>query len=179
MINTLENTPFSDEDVLELVQNAFAPWKVAGLDTALLRMNLEEWRHRILGRTVLVYLEGNKLLGTLTFSISNGGKGGYISYVAVRQDTKRSGIATMLREEAERRMKAAGVEFIESDTAVRARWSVKWHRRNGFKIVGLASFSTNNYNSFLFRKSLCGKESLVGCALRFVKSAGKLFLKIR
>ena len=183
MIETLDRSPFSEQDVLNLIRKAFASWKDTGLDTALLKMDTEQWHKKNEGRTTLVSFtdEGN-LLGTITYScleIKAGLTGAYMAYLAVNPDAGRSGVATRLLNETIKRLTKEGVAFLESDTAIRARQSVRWHRKNGFRVVGIASFSTNNYHSLLFRRKLSAdgpSDNRMLCLLQMIKSTVKLIL---
>ena len=181
MIERLENTPFSEEDVFQLIRRSFARWGEAGLDTSLLRMTLEEYHRRLEGQTVLVSYENDSpILGVLAFYCwkpREGMIGAYLDQIAVNPDTARKGIATDLWNKALALMKEAGVDFVESDTAIRAKWSKKWHRKNGFHITGVVSFNSNNYLSYMFRQRLSEKGPRDGLLIRtllIVKSVIKL-----
>ncbi len=59
----------------------------------------------------------------------------------------------MLEEEAQRLHKA-GYRYMVGNTAIPATWSVKWHLKNGYYIVGYSRSEGSNYASYIFRKQI-------------------------
>ena len=75
-------------------------------------------------------------------------------YLAVSPRAKRLGIASrMLAYEAER-IRLAGYRYIKEATATTAEWSVGWHLRNGFRIIGYYHSPNDNFANYVFRKQL-------------------------
>ena len=103
---------------------------------------------------VAMDVETGELLATHSFKINRRKKSatGYI--LAVSPKAKREGIATrMLAIETDYIIKA-GCTHLLGNTAVTAPWSVKWHLKNGYRIVGYKRSSKNSYYSYVFRKQL-------------------------
>ena len=59
----------------------------------------------------------------------------------------------MLEAEAQR-LRKAGYRYIVENTAIPATWSVKWHLKNGYHIVGYSRSEKHNYASYVFRKQI-------------------------
>ena len=108
------------------------------------------------GGIVLVAIDPSSgaLLGTAATRIRHNAKGqkyGYNEYLAIHPSAKRHGIGSMLLRKRLELLKEAGVSYVLSHTADRARSSVAYHKKNGFYPVALFSFEDTNYYSILFR----------------------------
>ena len=61
-----------------------------------------------------------------------------------------------------------------ASTAIDAKSSVNWHKKNGFRIIELQSSPSTNYYSYIFRKQLVHDpkwSNPVYCKLQYWKSA--------
>ena len=158
-IDKLETSPFSYEEVANLMHLSFEERLAQGLQFTCSSMTASQFRKKTEKGIVLVAwdTESTSLLGTATVSIRKDKKGivyGYNEYLAIHPSAKRLGLGTRLLEERIIVIIRAGGQYVISDTAVGADSSVKWHLKNGFKIVGLKSYLSTNYYSYLFRKQL-------------------------
>ena len=52
------------------------------------------------------------------------------------------------------RLRKAGYRYMVGNTGIPAIWSVKWHLKNGYHIVGYSRSERNNYASYIFRKQI-------------------------
>ncbi|MBR1626119.1 MAG: GNAT family N-acetyltransferase [Bacteroidales bacterium] len=79
--------------------------------------------------------------------------GGYIygQYLAVSPIAQRVGVGKMLLEKGVEIAKENNLTYISGDTSQYATWSIKWHKRMGYKIVGYDSFYKTDYYSYIFR----------------------------
>ena len=59
----------------------------------------------------------------------------------------------MLAYEAEV-IKQAGYLYLKDNTATTAEWSVRWHLKNGYRIVGYYRVPNYNFTNYVFRKQL-------------------------
>ena len=115
-------------------------------------------------------------MGTAVVHIKKGIDGivyGYNELAAICSKAKRCGIGSMLLNARAELVKKAGGEYILSDTAVGAQSSINYHLKNGFKIIGITSFLSTNYYSYLFRKQLVPSkkwDSNLYCKFVFLKS---------
>jgi len=76
------------------------------------------------------------------------------SGLAVSPRAQHRDIATQLLQFEERRMVSAGYRYLTGRTAVGAIWSVNWHLRNGYRIIGYKRSPKDNHYSYEFRKQL-------------------------
>lgn len=156
IICPLEKSPFTHSDVVELIKNAFVQWLDSGLSSSLSKLDEPLFIIKTKDATILVAFD-DKLLGTTTFSISKDRTNrlyAYNKFSAINPKTKGNGLGSLLLQEEIKRVKELGCKYIISDTSVHASWSINWHKKNGFQIIGLDSFSTNDYFSYIFRLSL-------------------------
>ena len=51
-------------------------------------------------------------------------------------------------------MVEAGYRYVTCSTATTATWSVQWHLKNGYRIVGYSRNEKKNYASYVFRKQI-------------------------
>lgn len=186
IIEVFENNGhFSWDEFTELLHEAFQERLEQGLHFTCSFMTAEDLRLQLENSTVLVAVDcDNKdvLVGMEAIDVNDDEKGkwAYMSNLAVTPKYKRCGIMTRLFQNLEYIAKLNGCEYIESDTAVGAESSVKWHLKNGFKIVKLESFSSTNYYSYIFRKQLTRNQlwnSSLYCRFRFLLSAMKCRLR--
>ena len=78
----------------------------------------------------------------------------YDFYLAVKPKAQGQGIASrMLAYEAEV-IKQAGYLYLKDNTATTAEWSVRWHLKNGYRIVGFYRVPNYNFTNYVFRKQL-------------------------
>ena len=159
IIKPLFKSPFSYDEVVNLLHESFKERLDQGLDFTCSTMSVESFKRRTKDSTVLVAWDKdtNQLLGTITVTLKADSKGyvyGYSENLAIISSAKRLGIGTKLLEELIIIVVNAGGRYILSDTAVEAESSVRWHLKNGFKIIALRSFSSTNYYSYIFRRQL-------------------------
>lgn len=191
LIQRIEDSPVSYGEVVDLLHLAFQDRLKEGLHYTCSDMSVEQYVDRTRNGVVLVAVnpETNALLGTSASHLeedSRHRKYGEYEYLAIHPQSQSSGIASRLFQEHLRLMQAAGAEYILSDTAVKAGSAVRHHRRCGFKIIGLRSFRSTNYYSYLFRRQLVTDTfrqklytSSLYCWLRFIPSClrTRAFLK--
>ena len=76
------------------------------------------------------------------------------SNLAVLPTAKREGIASKMLQEEIVWLQKAGYRYIIGNTAIPASWSVRWHLKNGYRIMGYSHGEGQNYASYVFRKQL-------------------------
>ena len=74
--------------------------------------------------------------------------------LAVSPSAQRQGIATRMLEEESRRARMNGYRYLKGTTAVKAVWSVRWHLKNGYRIVGYKRSAGNSCATYVFRRQL-------------------------
>ena len=118
-------------------------------------------------------VETGELLGTHSLRANRKTKKVNGSCLAVSPKAKRRGVATQMLRYEEERIRKAGYKCICENTAVDAEWSVNWHLRNGFRIIGFFHSEGNNYNSYAFRKQLAPSlfwDNSLFCRCRYLIS---------
>lgn len=178
-------SPKSDEitweELADLLHESFEERLQQGLHFSCSYLTASDLERKSQKSIVLTAIdEDNKVLaGTVTLTISKENDyclKAYHSNLAVKPDYKNQGVATLLFNSFLDIATANNCDYVYSDTAIGATSSVKWHKKNGYKIVGLRSFLLTNYYSYIFRLQLkhhpLWSNSLY-CYLRFLLSALK------
>lgn len=153
VVKRIQETNITIEDVYQLVHNSFQQWIEHGLESAVAHYSLDDFVNKTISATILVAVSKERILGTHTLVFEKP-KCCFGKYLAVSPEAKRLGIGKLLFEKEVELAKAHGCEYLLEDTGEKAYWSVNWHLKNGYKKIGLKSFSTNNYYSIIFRKQL-------------------------
>lgn len=173
-ISTLPETSFTYDEVAALMREAFAQWGNAGLDSFLVHAQPEVIRKRTSSSTVYVAYEEDVLLGTISMDIipDRQGSHAFLKFLAIHPSGKGQGLASKLCARAVEDAEKAGCQYMLSDTSTAAPWAVRWHLKMGFRKIGYASFSTNHYYSYRFRRELGGRHEppVVLTWFQFVRS---------
>ncbi len=144
-----------DQEILNLVHLAFEERKTQGLDFTCIHYTLDDIRKKAEGALVFLAYHECELVGCIFFhTYTKKKKYGYIEVVSVHPDYKGMGIASIIFSEIIKKAEELQLEYIGSDTASTAKSSVKWHLKNGFRIVKLQSSRKSNYYSYVFRNQL-------------------------
>ena len=159
VVALIEETDFTIKDLVELLHDVFKERLDQGMNFLPAVITEEQLRKRTENSIIVVAYDVNTHLmvasGTLdVHSAKVGHKYGKISNMAVRKNMQGYGLASYIYKYRERESIKNGCSYILSNTAVNAISSVKYHLKNGFKIVGLISHANTNYYSYLFRKQL-------------------------
>lgn len=156
VIKTREEAGVSCEAIYELVKDSYRQWTENGLDGEWLHLPIEEFR-RILNHSkvdVAIDKESGELLGTRTHQINNRKRAVFDCYLAIAPKAKRMGIATSILKAETTWARNAGFDHLFCTTAVTADWSVRWHLKNGYRIVGYNRSEKNNHATYCFRYQL-------------------------
>ena len=106
-------------------------------------------------------------------------KFGYFEYCAIKDGYKHCGIGTKLLQARKSIAEDNNCSYILSDTSVLADSAIKYHKKNGFKIVGYESFHSTNYWSYVFRLQLKGRSIWDIGAFRLVRFClSYVFIKV-
>ena len=156
IIRTYNETEVSVEELYELRKAAFEQWSDAGLNVSERKTSVELFRRYIKDKTVFVAQDEatGELLAMRTLTL-NWRKGcASESNLSVAPKAKRQGIATRLIETEVQWLIERGYRYTTCSTAIPAIWSVQWHKKNGYYIVGYSRSERNNYASYIFRKQI-------------------------
>lgn len=161
VITTQKEAGISDETVYAFWQQSFRQWTDHGIDELSLHQTLEFYKKSVKNAIIFVAV-GNKsgeLLGTHTLQPNRRKKCIHGCYLAVSPKAKRKGIATMMLQHEIEYLSKAGYEYIYGKTSSAAYWSVKWHLKNGYRIIGYSKSPEISHSNYIFRKQL--KPSLI------------------
>lgn len=140
IVNRLENSPFTYEDLIEMIHDSVRERVDQNLLFNVSRMSSDDFRNKTQNGIVLVAFRNTDLLGTVCIHFYDDREGRHYAYhehVFVRPESKRDGIGSLLYRCVVDLSQRNYCEYILSDTAIDATSSVKWHKKNGFIIVGL------------------------------------------
>ena len=146
----------TDGAIYSLLQESYQLWTANGIDAPFLHDTLEGFVRRIKRAVVFVAMdaENGELLGVHAFLPYK--RQGYLfgGLLAVSPSAQGQGIATRMLEEESRRARMNGYRYLKGTTAVKAVWSVRWHLKNGYRIVGYKRSSGSSCANYVFRKQL-------------------------
>ncbi|MBQ5984335.1 MAG: GNAT family N-acetyltransferase [Bacteroidales bacterium] len=171
-IKRLIDTEVEIKEIVQLIVDSFQLWKDHGLLSSLLQLTQEEFMARTKEGTIFVSMDENgNLLGTITFFIlGKDRRYAKIAYLAVSKRARHLGIGTLLINHCFEEARRTHCDYILSDTAVGAYWSIRLHLKSGFVKIGVDSFKTNNYYSVLFKKDIQGFRNTLYYKCRYVCS---------
>ena len=146
----------SVEELYKLEQAAFQQWTDAGLYTPVSNTSVERLQQYIADKAVFVALDEatGELLGMHTLKLNKRKGRANGANLAVSPKAQHEGIASRMLEAEAQRLRKAGYRYMVGNTGIPAIWSVKWHLKNGYHIVGYSRSERNNYASYIFRKQI-------------------------
>ena len=156
VIKTKKEAEVSAEELYELRKAAFQQWTEAGLYTSVEETPVEQFRQYLTTRAVFVAQDEatGELLAMHTLRLNKRTGWARGANLAVSPKAKHEGIALRMLQEEVLRLRKAGYRCIIEDTAIPATWSVRWHLKNGYYIVGYSRNEHKNYASYIFRKQI-------------------------
>ena len=156
IITTLGNTNFTVENVHSLVSEAWQQWFEAGLESVASHLTEERFATVVKRSDVFVALDKNTgELSGCHFLRADRKRNCIIgSFLAVSPKAQGHGIATALLAEEIARAIKAGYAYMQGSTAPQAVWSVRWHLKNGYRIIGYSRSPERNHPLYVFRRQL-------------------------
>ena len=155
IIKTNKEAQVPVEALYSLFQESFRQWSDNGIDSPFLHKTLEEFGRVIERSVVFVALDADngELVGMHCFTKY---RSRYVFdyFLAVAPQMQGQGIATQLLQEEVTYLQQCGCRFMKCTTSAAAPWSVQWHLKNGYYIVGYNRSETSNYASYIFRKQI-------------------------
>ncbi len=156
VIKTYKEVEVSAEELYILFKTAYQQWIDMGIYTPAKDTTLEQFIQDISRMVVFVALDANtnELLGmhALRLNKRKGRVNG--ADLAVSPKAQHEGIASRMLQAEAQRLRKAGYRYMVGNTGIPATWSVKWHLKNGYYIVGYSRSERNNYASYVFRKQI-------------------------
>ena len=158
IVTTRQKAEVSDEQLYALKKEAYQQWADQGLEAEWLQESFEDFQKKIQKALVFVAIDPQtgELLGLHAFQKRRKGEHKYVFgfYLAVSPSVKKRGVATQLLQKETEILKTYACEYIVGNTAVNAPWSVKWHLKNGYRVIGYKRYKTDQFDSLIFRKQL-------------------------
>jgi len=154
IIRTNKEAQVPVEALNDLRRAAFEQWEKEGL---YFSMSSDEHFGQYLRDKVVFVAQDEatgELLGVHTLKLNKRKGRANGANLAVSPKAKREGIASRMLEEEAQRLCKNGYRYIVENTAIPATWSVQWHLKNGYHIVGYSRSERNNYASYVFRKQI-------------------------
>ena len=181
-IKRFNDTAFTPEDVQRLVDEAWQRWFDARLDSVWFHPTEEQFARTVNSRMVYVAVDGQtgELLGCHMLKPNRKRHRVSGSFLAVAPKAQGRGIATRLLEAEAAVAVKNGYTHMQGATATTATWSIRWHLRNGYRIIGYQRRPQDNHPLYVFRKQLVPPSihhlryslysSALFCRLRFIVS---------
>ena len=146
----------SVEELYELRKAAFQLWGNADLYTSVAYTPIDLFQRYIADKAVFIAQDEatGELLGMHTLKLNKRKGRANGANLAVSPKAQHEGIASRMLEAEAQRLRKAGYRYIVENTAIPAIWSVQWHLKNGYYIVGYSRSERNNYASYIFRKQI-------------------------
>ena len=169
IIKNRKETNVTDEALYALSLESFNAWTEQGLEAPWMHRSLIEFQRIIHSVTVFVALdtETGELLGMHCFRAYRRQGWCYGFLLAVAAFARRESVASRMLDFARRESVASrmldyeaeyirkkGYHYIKEVTATTADWSIRWHLKNGFRIIGYYHSPNDNFANYVFRKQL-------------------------
>ena len=178
IVKTSKEAGVSFEAIYEMMMASYVQLTDAGIDTPLLHWSQEEFQRSVRHAVVFVALdtETGELLGTHSFTANR--QRGYMHgfCLAIAPNAKRCGVGTRMLEVETERIRKAGYTYLRGTTPIVSTWSINWHLRNGYRIIGYQRRPQDNHPLYVFRKQLVPPST---CHLRYSLYSCALFCRLR
>ena len=155
-IKDRRETDVTDEALYELSKETLKLWTDQGMDAPWMHMSFERFCQYINGVPMFVAqdAETGELLGMHCFRPyrQEGWCWGFC--LAVAPSVYREGIASRMLEYEAGFIRQKGYRYMMGVTATTADWSIRWHLKNGYRIIGYCHSPKDNFANYVFRKQL-------------------------
>ena len=156
VIKSIRDTSVTIEALYALSNDAYKIWSEQGLDEPWMHRTIEEFKEAISDAMVFVALdaENHELLGMHCFRGNQKKKRAYGLYLAVSPKVLKQGVATQMIAYVSEYLLNAGFTHLIGSTAIGANWSVRWHLKNGYNLIGFKRAKSGSLDGYVFRKQL-------------------------
>ena len=156
VIKTNKEAGVPAEELYKLRNAAFQQWKDKNLDTWEADVPIEEFKDLLRKSLVFVAQDAatGELLAMRTLILNKKKQCALEGNFSVSPNAKRQGVGSKLFEVEQRHLRERGYRYVTCSTAIPATWSVRWHLKNGYYIVGYSRSERHNYASYVFRKQI-------------------------
>ena len=156
VIKTNKEAEVSVEELYILEKTAYKQWTEAGIYTPMKDATFEQFERSIKGKVIFVAQDAQtgELLAMHTLRLNKKQGSAHGADLSVSPKAQHEGIATRMLEAEAQRLRKNGYRYMVGSTAIPATWSVRWHLKNGYYIVGYSRSEKSNYASYVFRKQI-------------------------
>ena len=156
VIKTNKEAGVPVEELYKLRKAAFQQYTDNGLYTAVQHTTIKQFQLQLKGKTVFVAQDEatGELLGMHTLKLNKRKGRADGANLAVSPKVQHEGIASRMLQAEAQRLRKNGYRYIVENTAIPATWSVQWHLKNGYRIVGYSRSEKRNYPIYIFRKQI-------------------------
>ena len=154
IIKTNKEAQVPVEALNDLRRDAFEQWEKEGLYFSF--SSDADFACYLRDKVVFVAQDEaiGELLGVHTLKLNKQKGRANGANLAVSPKAQHEGIASRMLEEEVQRLRKAGYKYMAGNTGIPATWSVQWHLKNGYYIVGYSRSEKQNYASYVFRKQI-------------------------
>lgn len=152
----MEKSDVELETLYTLFSQSFQQWRDQGIDTPFVHTTLEKFQKEIKWGTIFVAQDAvtGELLAMHRLQCYRKHDYAFGSYLAVDPKCKHEGIATRLLKEETIQLRQRNYRYLKGTTSKAATWSVRWHLKNGYRIIGYSRSEHSNAPTYTFRKQL-------------------------
>lgn len=156
IVQRMEKSGVGPEDLYTLFRQSFQQWTDQGIDTPFVHTSFEKFLSEIKWGTVFVAQDAvtGELLAMHRLQCYHKRRYAYGSYLAVDPRCKHEGIATRMLKEEVVLLRKRNYRYLKGTTSAAAIWSVRWHLKNGYRIIGYSRSEQSNAPTYTFRKQL-------------------------
>ena len=156
VIKTNKEAEVSVKELYRLFKSAYQRWTELGIYTSAKDITLERFTQIISRMAVFVAQDEatGELLGMHTLKLNKRKGKANGANLAVSSKVQHEGIASRMLEAEAQRLRKNGYRYMMGTTGIPATWSVRWHLKNGYHIVGYSRSEKHNYASYIFRKQI-------------------------
>ena len=156
VIKTNKEAEVSVEELYILEKTAYKQWTEAGIYTPMKDATFEQFERSIKGKVIFVAQDAatGELLSMHTLRLNKRLGSAHGADLSVSPKVQHEGIASQMLQEETQRLRKHGYRYMVGSTAIPATWSVRWHLKNGYHIVGYSRSEKNNDASYVFRKQI-------------------------
>jgi len=156
VIKTHKEAGVPAEELYILEKTAYKQWTEAGIYTPMKDATFEQFERSIKGKVIFVAQDAQtgELLAMHTLRLNKKQGSAHGADLSVSPKAQHEGIASRMLEAEAQRLRKNGYRYMVGSTAIPATWSVRWHLKNGYYIIGYSRSEKSNYASYVFRKQL-------------------------
>ena len=155
LITTRKKHPVADEVLYGLFRESFQQWTDKGIVAKFLEQDFGYFKEAIKNAAIILAIDEDRHepVGMMCVKCYKD-MHAFDFYLAVAPRARHQGVATRMLDFVEGRLRERGYRYICDTTSVQASWSVNWHLKNGYRIVGYGQGKQPYTSTYKLRKQL-------------------------